>query len=41
MQKVIMLILETCSQEQLTEVMIDYTKRFESILNASLSKAKE
>ena len=41
MNKIIMPILETCDQNQLSEIMIDYTKKFEERLSYSFSKARE
>ena len=41
MQKIIMLILETCDQNQLSEIMIEYTKKFEERLSYPFSKARE
>ena len=41
MNKIIMLIMETCSLKQLTEIMIEYSKHFESILKLSFKKARE
>lgn len=41
MNKVIMLILETCSSKQLAEIMIEYATRFEESLKAPFKKARE
>ena len=41
MQKIIMLILETCDQNQLSEIMVEYTKKFEERLSYPFSKARE
>lgn len=41
MNKIVMLILETCDHTQLTEVMIQYTSKFEERLKAPFSKARE
>ena len=41
MNKIIMVILETCSTKQLAEIMIEYAKHFEDVLKASFKKVKE
>jgi hypothetical protein len=41
MNKIIMLVLETCDQNQLRELMIDYTKKFEERLNIPFSKCMD
>ncbi len=41
MQKIIVLILETCDQNQLTEIMIEYTKKFEERLKEPFNKARD
>ena len=37
MRKIILKILESCDHNQLTEIMITYTKQFEQILNEHFS----
>lgn len=41
MNKIILLILETCDHSQLTEVMVQYTKKFEERLKVPFLKARE
>jgi hypothetical protein len=41
MNKVIMLILETCTLKQLAEIMIEYAKRFEDSLKSPFKNARE
>ena len=41
MNKVIMLILETCSLKQLAEIMIEYAKRFEDSLKVPFKDARD
>ena len=41
MSKIIMLILDTCDLNQLAEVMIQFTKKFEERLKAPFLKARE
>lgn len=41
MNKIIMVILETCDLTYLVEIMVDYTKRFQEILNKPIQKALE
>ncbi len=41
MNKIIMVILETCNTKQLVEIMIEYAKHFEDVLKATFKKVKE
>ena len=41
MNKIIMLIIETCDQNYLAEIMIEYTTRFEDVLKKPFAKARD
>ncbi len=40
MNKIITVILETCDPSYLTEIMMDYTKRFEDVLKRPFSEVR-
>lgn len=41
MTKILLVILETCSVKQLTEIMIEYARHFEDVIKKPFKEARD